>query len=154
MKAQLDKGFFAGIIDSRMHLIATPRMVRARVTCRRYDLLDWMAKHTGTTTHIDDREYTRRACGEHCTEKHIHNQRQSAYWNVDGRRAAIVLYNCLPYLVYSRSMAQNALRISASGWPRDPQLDSACREMQRLGWEVPTFDDLPKPNVYRQMEVR
>jgi hypothetical protein len=154
MMNNLEVGFFAGVIDSRMHLQASPNLVRARVTCRRHDLLDWLSKHTGVTTHLDGREYQRRACGEHCSEKHVHQHRQSAYWNVDGLRAGIVLWDCLPYLVYSRNMAQNALRILSSRWPRNPEREPIFREMDRMGWNIPSFDELPKPNVYREMEIR
>lgn len=137
--------YFAGAIDARGHISLTSRrgipQPRVRVTTRRIELLRWLAGNTGVRVKIDDRGYERRPCSEHCSLKHQHLVRQSAYWNVDGARAVIVLWNVLPYLVVQRTTAYAALTDTRIWWKDRTQITAA---MERRGWHIPTFDDFPE----------
>lgn len=130
----LDVAYVAGVVDARAHIDVHPTRVRVRVTTRRGDLLQWLAARTGVTVHIDERGYERRACSAHCQDRHQHIERQSAYWNVDGLRAGIVLAACLPWLVDQRYEAIRALRALQGSWPADLRRTEIGAEMMRLGW--------------------
>lgn len=142
----LDLGYVAGVIDARGHITVNERRPgnltpRVRITTRKADLLHWLADRTGVTVKTDDRGYARRPCGDHCTERHSHQVRQSAYWNVDGARAVIVLHGVLPWLVVSRFDAIEAIRAGSLLWPIEPRSE-VTEAMRRLGWPIPSRADL------------
>lgn len=146
--AKVNIPYAAGIVDSRGHIeltvrrgIATPRV---RVTTRRDEITGWLSKWTGVEPHVDTRGYDRRGCSEHCDAKHQHISRQSTYWNVDAARAVIVLYNVLPFMVCSTITATGALSQAQPSWPVKPRTE-ITEAMRRLGWTIPTRDDLPPP---------
>lgn len=132
--------YIAGVIDARGHLEANNRhgkpQPRVRVTTRRHALLEDLAKSTGSKVVMDDRGYERRACSEHCEDRHQHVVRQSAQWTVDSSRATIVLYNIQPYVVAQRVEVGSLLRIGLQSYPA-ARGDTAKR-MAKLGWSLPT----------------
>lgn len=136
-RTDLNVAFIAGVLDARGHIDCQGRQ-RVRVTTRRHDLLEWLAKHTGTGVRVDNAGYQRRACSEHCEDKHQHIYRQSAYWNIDGARAVIVVWNALPYLVCQRTEAHQLLRATGT-WQERTEITQA---MARLGWQIPTEADM------------
>lgn len=140
---ELDIGYIAGVIDARGHIETHPTRTRVAVTTKRKQLLQWLATHTGVGITLDDREYHKRGCTEHCELPHQHSQRRSAYWRVDGIRAGIVLASCYPYLVEQRLEAHAALQSLADRWPAAPSRHELCREMKRLGWPLIKRADLP-----------
>jgi hypothetical protein len=132
--------WFAGVIDARGHIDMNLRhgkpQPRLSVTTRRTDLLEYMAKHTGTQISYDHRGYEKRLCSAHCTEQHIHVVRQSAKWRVDSSRATIVLYNVQPFIVSQVAEVREALRVGLESYPA-ARGDTASK-MKKLGWELPT----------------
>lgn len=137
----LDIGYIGGVIDARGHISIERNTPRVRVTTRRTELLEWLAARTGVGVKLDERGYQRRACSEHCAAKHQHIERQSAYWNVDGARAVIVLWNVLPYLVCQRGEARSSLRHASDLWPVRPRTEITVA-MRDLGWRIPKRSDL------------
>jgi hypothetical protein len=135
--SDMDVGYVAGILDARAHIEVYPSRIRVRVTTRRTDLLEWLANRTGVGIHADERGYDRRGCSEHCEHRHQHIERQSAYWNVDGLRAAIILAACLPWLVDRRYKAIRALRAFEPFWPSDIRRSDVGAAMLRAGWPAP-----------------
>ena len=139
--------YVAGVIDARGHIESVTRhgvpTARVRVTTRRRDLLNYVQKLAGGGVRIDERGYQRRPCSDHCNEQHTHVARQSAYWDVTGERAVIILFNVLPFLVDHRAEAYAALENGAAAWPVKPRRTEVSVEMRRRGWAIPVLADLP-----------
>jgi hypothetical protein len=138
--------YVAGVVDSRGHITLARSTPRIRVTTRRVDLLHGLARHSGVGVLLDDRGYDRRGCATHCTEKHQHNVRQSAYWNCDGARAVVILYNVLPFLICQTGVVYEALVHAAQFWPVNSRTE-VTEEMRRLGWTIPDRADMPRPGT-------
>ena len=132
--------YLAGVLDARAHIEAHNRhghvQPRLRVTTKMLRLLNTLAEYTGTKVVPDYRGYTKRPCGEHCTDKHSHVVRQSAQWTVDSSRATIVLYNVVPFMVAQRPEAVLALEAGLQRFP--PARGNVDDQMAALGWALPT----------------
>lgn len=139
----------AGVIDARAHLRLENRrdqpQPRIRVTTSKLPLLRELARLTATQVRVDDKGYSRKACGTHCDSKHIHIVAQSSYWNVDCTRATIVLHNCLPHL---RAQNPEALTLLEVGYRTyQPNRNGTASRMLALGWSLPSPELLASPTL-------
>lgn len=135
--------WMAGVIDARAHIEAYDRhghiQPRLRVTTRKVELLEELARLTGNKVVLDSRGYSRRPCGAHCTAAHSHITRQSAQWTVDSARATVVLFSVVPLLRAQRPEAALALEAGLRRYP--PVKGDVPRQMAALGWPLPTRVD-------------
>jgi hypothetical protein len=132
-------GYVAGVIDARGHIEVNNRhgkpQPRVRITTKRIELLEHLAKLTGSKVVTDRVGYNRRACSEHCQDQHQHVQWQSIQWTVDSARATIVLYNIQPLIVAQIDKVREALTAGLNAFP--PERGNTPQVMYDLGWEVP-----------------
>lgn len=137
MKAPEEVAFIAGLLDvagvfrTRNLDSSVLPMVAAHST--RDDLLQLLAKQTGTSVTEVKRNHSRFGCDEHCPDKHVHVQHSSLRWSVTGIRAGILIYNVLPYLVLQAEKAQEVLDATADAPFRKP----TAQAMNKLGWALP-----------------
>lgn len=141
-KPQVDLGWVAGVIDARGHITVRPaKEARAalpniRITTRHRELLEALAAMTGTNVVTDQRPYDRRPCGDHCSAKHQHAVRQSSFWQVNGGRATIVLFNVRPLIRAKVTEVRDALLAGMDHF--DPKRNGTGAQMVKLGWELPS----------------
>ena len=133
----VDVAYLAGVLDvtgvfrTRQAGATLLPMVAAHST--RSDLLQLIAKATGTGVTEVKRNYTRFGCDEHCTEKHVHVNHSSLRWSVTGIRAGILIFNVLPHLRLQAEPAQKVLDETADA----PFKKQTALAMQNLGWTLP-----------------
>jgi hypothetical protein len=136
---EADIPWFAGVLDARGHLSLNTRRgtptPRIRVTTNRLGLLATLSAMTGNTVRVNDKDYHRRLCNDHCTQPHIHVVAQSSFWNADCTRATIILHSCLPYMRSARAEAEALLEVGYPGY--QPKRNGTAVAMQKLGWELP-----------------
>lgn len=132
---------------------ATPQIV-LMVESTNNGVVAELGRLTGST--IEPREsrfrpaWMRRGCITHCPEPDVEYPEQPDYlpaqtrWTVTGAAAAIVLYNCIPYMVTDKGMQtaldeilgnvnlqgrsgnsarQAVARLAACGWPLPPRIE-------------------------------
>jgi hypothetical protein len=131
--------WIAGVIDARGHIEAHNRhghvQPRVRITTRHTPLLETLARFCGNKVVLDDRGYSRRPCGDHCTQAHSHIVRQSKQWTVDSARATVVLYNVVPFMYAQKTEAPLALEAGLNRYP--PARGDLPAQMVALGWSLP-----------------
>jgi hypothetical protein len=73
------------------------------------EMLQYLAKLTGTRAVTTRQQYVKAGCSEHCREKHQHVMSVSGRWSVTGAKATVVLWNIRPYIHLQTEAVQTAL---------------------------------------------
>lgn len=100
-------------------------------------LLRLLGGLSGMRVVVTKRSYAKAGCAEHCKEKHLHVTSESGRWSVSGAKATVILAAVLPYLRLQVDDARAALLVGL----RAPFKPATLRQMERLGWPIPEFDN-------------
>jgi hypothetical protein len=97
-----------------------------------------------TTTPLP--EWMRRACSDHCKDKHIVYEAlpRRHEWKLNGISAAIILYNVLPYMIHRKDIQlEGRMWETIKTTPYTGGGSTTCRVIIRklsgLGWGLPDY---------------
>lgn len=142
--ANTDKAYLAAIVDDRAVLRVRKNgdtnLPMVAVHSASVGLQYVLAEFTGTKVTVVNRDYQRKPCALHCTERHEHSTSTSMRWSVTGSKATILLFGVIPYMRMRRAEAEDLLENGLL----IPWKSSAVEEMAALGWKIPPLRNQPR----------
>lgn len=96
----------------------------------RQDVLQTLAKMTGTKVTQVFRDYNRLGCGEHCDEAHQHVLSTTGRWSLTGARATVFLSAVEPHILIRKSEVAEAIAAGLTV----PHKPATVQKMYELGW--------------------
>ena len=131
--------YVAGVIDSqagiRTRHVGDTDLPMVYVHGPNLQVLELLARLTGTSVTTVRRGYAKAGCAEHCPEKHQHVTSVSGRWSVTGVKATVLLWNIRDYLMFQRDAAVDAIALGLA----TPFKLATPQKMADLGWQVPDF---------------
>lgn len=149
----------AGVLDQQGYFIrrnnktrATPQ-ISLTVETRHLEVVKELCDLTGIQVQPSEessaREWNRRGCAEHCPkdDKHVqvhHDNWQmprTDRWSVTGVSVAVILFNCIPYMIEDRDFRSTYAEIlnnTATSGQGFHAVKTALLRLRDIGWSMPT----------------